>query len=193
MTPQGSGDPAVTLARDADRLVVPHDAAFCDRCFVCGAPTAGKPIAMHLHVANTYRRKVFSTTASSALAVLDLLAYVVFVFAFVVDLPASLRRRIQFGLCARHRAKRRWLRGAAASSSLAGSLLVVAAIGFPFSTGAGAAVMFTGLGLIFAAALVSGMDVGPRLATANARFFWLAGAGEEFLAAYPAVVKTRPG
>src|SRR5664279_4066117 len=111
MTSPHAASPAAGITRNGDQIVVPRNSSFPDHCFVCGKPAVGNPIAMHLHITNRYRRNVFSITAAGWLFALDVVAYLIFIVAFIIDLPASRRRRIQFGLCARHRAKRVWLHG----------------------------------------------------------------------------------
>jgi hypothetical protein len=183
-----SGD----VTRDGDRLVVPRAASLGDRCFLCGAPAAGAPIAMRLHVTNPYHRSFHSTTGSSLLLLLDLFAYLVFAISFLIDLPASRRRRIGFGLCAAHRMRRRLWRWGAGIAVLTGAVLVPFALVYPLASGPSAALFFGGLGLIYLAVLFSNVTAGPRLVAENPNAFWLAGAGKAFAGLYPDRAGTPP-
>ena len=180
--------------RDGDELIAPRDASLTDRCFRCGKPAAGKALAIHLHVTNAYHRKAISASAASVLAILDLFAYAVFVVGFLVDLPAAGRRRFQFGLCGVHRAQRYWLRWSAATAAAAAPAAWIAALGFPVPEDVGALLFLAGPILLWLAAFLSGLTVGPQLVGENAQVFRLAGAGKGFLAAYPdhaAIAKPR--
>jgi hypothetical protein len=185
MTSQGSSDPTPGIVRDGDELLVPRGAVLSERCFRCGRPAAGKPLKTHLHVTNAYHRKATTQSAASLMAILDLIAYAVFVVAFLIDLPAAGRRRLQFGLCGVHRAQRYWLRWSAALAALAGPVLWIAALGFPVSEDVGAWLFLAGPILLWLAAFLSGLPVGPQLVGENAQVFRLSGAGKLFLAAFP--------
>jgi len=185
MTAQGSTNPTPGAWRDGDELLAPRNALLVERCFRCGKPAVGGPLVTHLHVTNAYHRNAVSLSASSLLAILDLFAYGVFVIAFLADLPAAGRRRFQFGLCGAHRAQRYWVRWSAALAATAGPALWIGSLGFPVSEDAGVLMFLAGPILLWLAALLSGLTVGPQLVGENARVFRLSGAGKGFLAAYP--------
>ncbi len=197
-TPRGSGTTAghapQDVARDGNRLIVPRGGDISGLCLCCGQASAGR-ITCHLRRANggVFHKSTGSSSGSSLLLILDLLELVLFCLMFVTDLPASRKRKLTYGLCAKHLSKRRWMRTSAPVVFLLGVVL----LGYMFThTSApayiGIPAAIVGIGSIAGGPMLYFMSPRPSLAGENPQYLWLKGAGKALLDQYPQQKKSTP-
>lgn len=178
--------PPPRIERDGIHLVVPRGADFSDRCFRCGAPSAGRAIVKYLHIDTNkiYRRPAGAGALSPALLILDIIGYGLRTIAWLLDRRRSRERGVSFGLCAKHR-RRRWLvRGAAILGLPSGAALLIAAL-FDLSEWLQDTAIALGVALCGSGLVASADNADPVLAAESADLLWLSGAGKPFLDGLP--------
>jgi hypothetical protein len=114
--------PFDNVARDGKRLIVHQDADISRTCLSCGEPSDGRPIVCPPRMDKS---GVFHHTPLMNLPwwfyLIECLLYFLF---FFIDLPASRRRKLTYGLCRTHRRKRLLMLLGSPLGAIAGLLLL---------------------------------------------------------------------
>jgi hypothetical protein len=180
--------PHPRIERDGNRLIAPRGADFSAFCFQCAKASAGQPLTKYLRVdkSSLFHKPTGPGAASSALFVLDILEYLLWLVWWVVDWPKSRRRHIAFGLCAAHRRRRLLLRMAAIAGLPLGAAVLIGGIFADLADPLDFIAVASGVALVGGGMVAAACLPDPALAGENAEFLWLKGAGKAFLDRIPA-------
>jgi len=163
------------MKRDGDRLIVHRGADISSTCFCCGQPSVAR-ITTHLRrrKSNVFGRGVHST--SSIMLILDLLQLVLFFLMVLADIPASRKRPLTYGLCARHLRKRRLMLIASPLSLVIGVALWVYEfrnLNAPVYIGLPAAIF--GTAMLATSGFLYFWSPGPTLVAEDPDLLWIKG------------------
>jgi hypothetical protein len=181
--------PFQNVAREGKQLVVHRDADISQWCLCCAEPSDGRPITCHLRMDKS--GLLHKTPLRDLPLWFYVLEYALYFIYFVIDLPASRKRKLTYGLCSIHRRKRLLMLWGCPVCLLAGFALARTAFLGSWSTFVGLGAMILGVGLLVAAWLLYGLAPGPVLTGQGDGFLWIKGAGEKFLSAHPSRAGAR--
>jgi hypothetical protein len=193
-SPAADAPPLPTdAARDGKELIVQRGADISHACFCCNQPTAAR-ITRNLRCSKSgiFHRGAGSS-GGSLLFILDVIEFILFIAFVLIDIPASRKRKLTYGLCAKHlKQRRRMTLGfpLLLALGLAAWVFVFADINAPVYFGLPAAII--GSLTLLGAAFVYFSRPGPTLAGENPKYLWLAHAGEPFLKNFPEQKKPKP-